>query len=338
MTDDEGIRTMTSGKDGPVPHVSVPPALPPGYLFPVPAPYAEDEVDLFELWRALTRRKWLIALITVVATAAATAYAFLATPVYRAEVVMASVSGEADSRTLAGMSQQFGGLASLVGIDLGGRDDEGAISIATLKSREFTIAFLRDNNLLPVLFERDWDPVAQRWNLDDPKEIPTEWDAFKLFDEKVRKVSQDKKTNLVTLSVEWRDRELAARWAGELVVRVNRHRQQEAIREAEKSIAYLNEQSRKTTVTELQQAIYRLIEAQTKKIMLANTREQYAFKVIDPAVAPDQDDIVRPKRPLVIALGFVGGGLLGVVAALVKAAAQRRRIEAATASPADPGA
>jgi uncharacterized protein involved in exopolysaccharide biosynthesis len=276
-----------------------------------------DEIDLRELWRALVRQRWIVLLTVLVLTGVTGIYALLATPVYRAEVIMVPAGGE-DRTTLAGLSGQLGGLASLAGIDLAGSDSEVEVSVATLRSREFTDAFISDHQLLPVLFCREWDAQAGVWRVDDPKDIPSPWDAYRLFDRKVRAIHQDKKTGLVTLRIHWKDRVLAARWANELVQRVNRYRQQEAIEEAERSIAYLHEQLKKTHVVELQQAIYRLIEAQTKKIMLANVREQYAFKVIDAAVAPDEDDYVKPNRPLVLGLGFVGGLLLGVMAALVR--------------------
>ncbi len=298
----------------------------PGYTPPY-AVYEEDDIDLLEMWQALVRQRSTILLMVLLTTAVAVAYAFLKTPVYRAEVLMVPMSGEQAGGNLAGMLGEFGGLASLAGIDIAGGESGIEESLATLRSRRFTNQFITDNSLLPVLFDDDWDPVKKVWTVEDPGAIPSDWDAYDLFDEDIRYISKDKKTGLVTLSIEWKDRNLAARWANELVERVNRHRQQEAIAEAEKSIAYLNEQLVKTTVIELQQAVYRLIEAQTKTIMLANVREEYAFKVIDPAVVPDEGEFEKPKRPLVIALGFVGGGMLGFFLAFVRSFIQKQKTE-----------
>lgn len=44
--------------------------------------------------------------------------------------------------------------------------------------------------------------------------------------------------------------------------------------------------------------------------MLANVQEEYAFKVVDPAVVPQKP--IKPQRTLIITLGF----LLGLIAAL----------------------
>ena len=75
------------------------------------------------------------------------------------------------------------------------------------------------------------------------------------------------------------------------MMKLNYHEQQLAINDATKSINYLREELNKTSVVELQQAIYRLLEkAQTKKIMLANVRDQYAFSVIDSAKVPETQE------------------------------------------------
>ena len=50
--------------------------------------------------------------------------------------------------------------------------------------------------------------------------------------------------------------------------------------------------------------------------MLARARDQYSFRVIDPAVVPDADQFVAPNRALIIFLGALAGFLLGVVMAM----------------------
>jgi LPS O-antigen subunit length determinant protein (WzzB/FepE family) len=289
-----------------------------------PAADYAGEVDLLTLWHDLLRQRWLIVWTVVLTTAAAAAVAFLMTPVYRAEVLLAPVSAEEDTSKLAGLAGQFGGLASLVGVDIGGTGQDVKVSLATLTSREFTTAFIAEKDLLPVLFEDDWDPDKKAWTAHDPEDVPTLWDAYKRFDEDVRRVREDSESGLLKLSIEWTDPRLAVDWARELVERINRRRQQEAIDEAQKSIAFLTAQLAKTSVVELQQAIYRLIEAEGKKIMLASVRDEYAFKVIDPPVVPDPDDFVKPNRELLLALGVVGGGFLGLLLAWVRSSMQRR--------------
>lgn len=289
----------------------VPPGHPYGYPYPYP-PVEEDEIDLKEVWQALVDNKKLIAIVTGTTTAIALAIAFLLTPIYRAEVLLAPATSE-KSGGLSALAGQFGDLAALAGISIGG-NDRTQEAIATLKSRALTEAFIKENNLLPVLFEDDWDTEKGAWKEQDAEDIPTFWQAYEVFNEEIRTVSLDKKSGLVTLAIEWKDAALAAAWANDLVKRVNRERQLEDIREAESSIDYLQKQLIKTSVTEVEQAIYRLIEGQTKSIMVAQARKEYAFKVIDPAVPPERE--IKPKRTVILALGFVLGLVISIFVVL----------------------
>jgi uncharacterized protein involved in exopolysaccharide biosynthesis len=128
----------------------------------------------------------------------------------------------------------------------------------------------------------------------------------------VRRVTEDRRTGIVTLTILWSDPEVAAQWATYLVERANEDLRQRAILEAEESIAYLNKELVKTSVVEIRQAIYKLLEIKINSIMLANVQKEYAFRVIDPAAAPDEKDIAWPLRPLFSVAGLVLGGLIGL--------------------------
>ena len=51
--------------------------------------------------------------------------------------------------------------------------------------------------------------------------------------------------------------------------------------------------------------------------MLANVRDEYAFKIIDPAVPSDSDDPVRPKPLFVLSLALSVGVIAGLLVAAV---------------------
>jgi len=271
--------------------------------------YVEDEVSLLDYWKTILQYKTTLMLAVAVCTALALTYAMLAAPVYRAQVVMTPVEqGEQDK--MASIAAQFGGLASMAGVSLGGGGGKSATALAVLKSRNFTTDFISEEKLLPVLFA-------------DSKDAPTLWKAFELFDKSVRSVSEDKKSGLITMSMEWKDPELAAKWANTLVMRLNRFQREAAIMEADKNIAFLKQELEKTSVVDMQQAIYRLIEAQTKSAMIANVRDEFAFKVIDPAVPPEKK--IKPKRSMIVMLGFIGGAFLGLFAVFIRSAIDRSR-------------
>lgn len=272
----------------------------------------DDTIKVMDVLRFLFDYKWIISGVTLLGTGLSIAIAFNATPVYRAEVLMVTANEEQAKGGLSSLAGQFGGLANLAGLDLGGTSGTKSEAIATLKSRIFTEKFIKDENLLPLLFAEKWDSANNRWLTNDPMSVPSMWEAYKRFNG-IRSVSEDKdkKTGLLTLAVEWKDPELAAQWANLLVSRINEILRKNAIDQAQKSMDYLKRELEKTSVVELQQGIYRLIEGQVNKIMLANVREDYAFKVVDPAVIPREKS--KPRRFLIVVLGLAVGVTLGVL-------------------------
>ena len=290
-----------------------PPPPYPGYPPPFVVYPPEEPIDWSEYWRVLVKNRKLIGIITAVSTITALLLAFLLPPVYRAEVLLTPVTQD-KSEGLSAIASQYGDLASLAGINLGPGKDKTSEYIAALKSRLLSVSYIKEANLMPVLFASKWDAAKKQWK--DSTDAPTEWRAFKLWDEDIRRVNLDKRTGLVTLIVEWKDPALAAKWANDFTRHVNTRLRTEAIEDAEKSIAYLGKQLPTTNSVEVQQAIYRLIETQTKKKMIANTKEEYAFTVIDPAVQPER--ISKPKRLVIISVGVLFGCLTGIFSAFLK--------------------
>jgi len=283
----------------------------------------DDDISLLDIWRILRRRLAVVLGFTLAAGLAFGAAALLMTPVYRAEVLLAPVTDIEDTQPYTAPLREFGSLAALAGINLDHKDKKNE-SLATLRSRQFTEQFIEEKKLRPLLFSNLWDAQHERWQADlDKADIPTPWDAYQMFSDSVRRIHEDRSTGMVTLSVEWRDPRMAAQWANDMVAGVNANLRQKAVETSNKAIAYLQDQLSRTTVVDLQQVLHRLIEAEMKKIILANINKEFAFKVIDPAVVPEEP--FRPKVLLMLVLGTLVGLLAGVLVALLLNAARSGR-------------
>ncbi len=286
---------------------------PPQYYPPHPYYQEEDELSLIDLWNIVWKRKWLWLTLGPLVGVIGIFYALSQPEIYRAEATLAPASEEDGSGGLAALAGQFGGLASIAGIDLG---NSGGIetAMATLKSRRFLVPFLYTEEYLKVLFPDEWDEQAKAWTISKPfrdeTNRPTKQEAYQRFTGGVLDVSEDKKTGIVTLAIELEDPNVAAKWTNELTRRINETLRSEARKETETSLDFLREQLQKTQILEIRQSFYALIESQTQKAMLANAKEDYAFKVIDPAVAPEKR--VRPKRTLIVVAAGILGGFLGI--------------------------
>jgi uncharacterized protein involved in exopolysaccharide biosynthesis len=232
---------------------------------------------------------------------------------------------------LSDLAGQFGGLAALAGVRLpsGGNKDE---AIELLKSRGFTARFIADLNLLPRLFEGDWDASRDDWAVGAEK-IPTLNEGVARFITRVRRVQEDRGSGMVTLTVDWTNRQEAARWAGEMVTRVNEELRSRAVSEAERSLAFLQSQVEQTSVVPLKETMYKLIEGQMKTIMLAKVREEYAFRVIDPPVVADADDYISPNWILNGFLGVFFGAAGGIAISVLLRPRRSHRPITAVARP-----
>jgi uncharacterized protein involved in exopolysaccharide biosynthesis len=267
-------------------------------------------LELGELVAECWRRRWLIAAISGVFVVAGIAWALLATPIFRVEVVLAPVQA---ARTPS-LSGRLGGLASLAGLTLNPGSDN-AQAFAVLSSRAFAESFIVDNNLLPVLYPDEWDAGRKAWRSSDPRQQPTLWEGVKDFTEDLLFLDQDEVSGLVTLAVEWSDPEVGAAWAQLLVDRINEQLRSRDLDQAQRKLAYLNEQLAEANLLEVRQAISSVIEEQIQTITLAKGEPEYAFRVIDPPRVPMERE--RPKRTLIVVLAALAGGLVSLCVVLV---------------------
>lgn len=265
----------------------------------------DQPIPLSEIIGIAWRRKWLLLFCILSFTSVGVIYSLATQEYFRAEAVLAP----AEKRSNMGSLGQLSGLASLAGISVGAGGS--AESLAMLRSRQFVGSVVAEQQLLPALFPEKWDDKRKRWDVDDETDTPTVYDGAGRFIEKRLNVSEDKKTGIVRLSVVWTDPDTASRLANLLVTRLNEALRDRAISDSERNIAYLQEELKSTQVVSLQQSIGRLVDTELQKLMLARGNKEFAFKVVDPAVAPRDRD--SPNRVLITLTSSLLGGLFGMI-------------------------
>ncbi|MCL1090113.1 Wzz/FepE/Etk N-terminal domain-containing protein [Shewanella profunda] len=299
-----------------------------------PQTVREDEIDLRELFSVIWQGKWLIIAITVVFAIGSVVFAIMQPNIYKSEALLAPAAEE-QGGGLSALASQFGGLASLAGVNLGakGGTDKTQLAIEVLKSRQFSSDFIQKHNILADLM------AAKKWDRDSDKIIydpelyneqtntwvreveapftpePSMQEAYKVFS-KIMAVSSDKETGMVTISVEHLSPTVAQQWITWLIQDINKVMKERDVAEAHRSTEFLNQQIALTNVADIKTVLYKLIEEQAKTIMFAEVRDEYVFKTIDPALAPEEK--AKPKRALICVLGTMLGGMLGVMFVLVR--------------------
>lgn len=279
------------------------------YLLSKDAIHADDEVHLLDVLDVLWDSKWLITGLTTLIAAIAIIYALSATEWYRSEVLLAPAEEKRSS-----LDGQFGGLAALAGVGVGGGNSSEPIAVLT--SREFIQDFINENKLLWTILGEGKVNVADDASMTSDSGALDIREAVKLFQDNVLSVKADSATGLVTVSVEWTEADTAAEWANLLVNRLNERMRNRALRNAKINVAYLQAELKATNLVALQQSIGRLLESEMQKLMLARGNEEFSFKIIDRAVPPKYRS--RPRRTLIVALTGICGSMLSALFVLIR--------------------
>jgi uncharacterized protein involved in exopolysaccharide biosynthesis len=273
-----------------------------------------DFVDMRRVYTHIILNRWWILACVITATAAFSAVAFLTRPMYQVTAVLMPETTERGMNLTGLASSSLASLAS--GFGIGGPANPGAEeALAVLQSREFTEKFIADENLLPQLFPRKWNASAHLWKV-PPDERPTLAEAYEYFDKKIRTITDDRQTGLVTLKIEWTNPKEAADWANELIHLLNQEMRTRAITKADAALLFLNSQLQKTSTVEVRNALGYLMEAQLKKRMIAQVTPDYSLQFVAPPVGSDGAKPVWPKKILLLVLGPPVGLVIGLLLTL----------------------
>lgn len=253
------------------------------------------EISLLELYSIISKKKVLIILITLSFSLSSIFYSLSLDKYYSASLLM--MPAASSSQSSQGLSSLLTGLTS--GPSILGSAPKTKEALAIFQSRLFIESFITRENLMPKLFYQSFDEEDLSWISD---EIPSLKDGYEQI---LSSLKIDLDGSLITISLKSHDPDLAADIVNSMTKAVNNHIREESIEESKRSISFLETEINKTNLSSSIEMLYRLIEQQTQTIMVANTRQDYAFKVIDPAVAP-----VHPAGPnrriIVIISTFIG--------------------------------
>tara|TARA_E500000331_G_C17143406_1_gene663807 strand:+ start:125 stop:1045 length:921 start_codon:yes stop_codon:yes gene_type:complete len=291
----------------------------------------DEEIDLRELFGALWVGKIKIIAITTIFAFASVIYALSSPDVYKATAVLSPA--QSDNSDLSGALGQLGGLASFAGVsigDSGGSEAEMAYEI--MQSWSFIETFIADNDLADELIAaKGWNKDSNQLLIDDEaydlennqwlieneagiKGPPRSWILYLAF-LGLLDISEDKDTDMVSVSIEHYSPYIAKQWVDLYVDSINSFMQQRQIDKVTRNISYLQDQIGKTSIAEMQEVFYNIIEEQIKTKMLAEANPDFAFVSVSPSMVPDQK--IKPNRALICILSTMLGGILSALLVLV---------------------
>ncbi len=179
-------------------------------------------------------------------------------------------------------------------------------ALAVLTSRKFLENFVEERQLLKILFPKSWDSENKKWVV-DRVDIPQNSDGFELLSSSLN-ISFDK--SLISVEFIHGEKDIVAYILNDLIDEVNSFIRMQSIAASGKNINFLKNEIANTQLAGSQEMLYRLVETEIQSIMLANTRQDYAFKIIDPAVEPLHP--AGPNRKLIVIIGTLVGFILTI--------------------------
>ncbi|MEM9402999.1 MAG: Wzz/FepE/Etk N-terminal domain-containing protein [Pseudomonadota bacterium] len=295
------------------------------------ASVALPQSDVGQVIRILWSKKWWVSGITAAFAVLAATFSLTLPDIYRSEALLSPNNKEATGG-LSSLIAQYGGLASMAGINLGQEStDDIAVGLQILQSRVFLTAFIdRHNLLVPIMAAKDWDSKTGRLVIDDAiydsdnetwvrKESgkpakPSLLEAYERLTDDFLIVAENKRTSFISVAVDYYSPDIAQQWVSLLVQDLNQAVMEQDVREAEQAIEFLERQIAATSIASLQEVFFALIEEQTKTVMLAEISDEYLLVTLDPAIIPEEKR--GPSRSLIVLLGLIVGALAATAVTL----------------------
>lgn len=279
------------------------------------------ELDPWYLINYFWTKKIFFAVCISLGALSSILYALSLPNIYKSEALIAPVE-TASGGGLSGMARQLGGLASIAGLDLGTQaTSRAALALEVIESRKFIYSFIEKYNLkAPLLATEGWDAASNLLVYDkeiydetngvwlrEPKGLrgsePSIQEAYEHFVQEILQVDVDEETGFIKVSVSFYSPYLGKDWVNYLIEDINDAMRQRALSEAESNLNYLYDQLSQTSVAEMQETFYRLVEEQMKSLMLAKSQSEFVFNIIDPPVIAEVKS--GPSRLIIVVCGLV---------------------------------
>lgn len=294
--------------------------------------HESDDIKLSHLIEILWNYKLFIILFTIICSLATVFYAINKPNEYEAKgIYMPKADDSAGG--LSKLAGQFGGIANLAGVSLGGGgENKTEVAIELLKSRSFLQSFIERHNLTaPLMAAEKWDEQTNQliynpelydvengvWVREAPpgKAVePTSWEAYEFLKKNID-IEFESKKGIVKISLTYYSPYLAAEWLELLVKDINYFWQQRTINESEKYIEILSKKAQNTQLSELKEIFYNLIAEKTKSSLLAQATDETMFETVGKVIVPEGKS--APSRALLCIVGFIFSGFFACIVSLI---------------------
>jgi uncharacterized protein involved in exopolysaccharide biosynthesis len=274
-----------------------------------------EEIELTHVLLAMWRGRFFISAVTLFFATLTIVFALNKPNIYTSRAVL--VPAQSSSDGMSGLGQLSGLMrVTMAGGVAGNSARSTAEGLAMLDSRKFFYDFIEKHQL--------YDASAKGQGLaNSDKEDEEIFDAAAHASQNSKEklsaylrlkgavsFTKDSATGFITLSVTDESPTTAKNILDWLIEDINQAVKDRKISEANHAIEYLRLQSNSTGLAELRLKISDLIQKQVEVVMLATTKPDFVFQVLDPSHIPEVPS--APNRRLYVVVGTLAGFCLGV--------------------------
>ncbi|NOZ68750.1 MAG: hypothetical protein GXP46_05800 [Deferribacteres bacterium] len=246
----------------------------------------DDEINFLDYIKVLRKHYRLIFIIVTVSVLATGIISFRSPEIYQATAAIIPASQMKEQTSMSRLAMKFG-ISTTPAANV-------SEIVRLLKSNILMERVIKRYNLLPVFFKKD--------ALQKMPEKSRIWNGIRYL-KNIFTVKHNQREGIIELSAEFTDPKTAADIINYMLTELTDYMSGEARRVAETNRKYLESLINKNTDPLISQKIYSLIAKQIEMSMMAEVKDNFAFKILDPPKAPDRK--IRPKIKKDILLSFV---------------------------------
>jgi len=239
------------------------------------------------------------------------------TPVFQASMLLKPKISTEDG--LSGTLSKIVGVSSITGsLGLGSGNKEISIAIETLKSKDFLVFLLEDDNFKRDFFAFKRYDHRKRLNIYDEKIfdlkknkllIPIDIHAaHRRFINSYFSAVKLKPDDFVKIVIEHPSPLIAKEWADIIFYSINLFRSQEDFDENNRISEYVNRELSRTRILELQKVLAKIAQSAIQKKMISEISDNYVFDIIESAYTPNER--IRPARTFIVVISAFLFGFL----------------------------
>jgi len=293
--------------------------------------YMDSELDLREILFVLYEKKISLILFTFIFGIIFFLYSLLIPNVYTSESTLEINNSSENQSNISSLTNQFGGLASIAGINIGSASpgDNSYRIIETLRSRQFSKSLSSLPNVKQDLFAADhFDPDTRLltydkslfhnndWVMDESTLISEEPTALE-FHEKMHsmfKFDKNNETGFIEISFTHISPLFAKNFLDLVIFELNELFKTNDKKRASSSLEYLNSVIKENPIKDIKDSVSQLIKSNLGVLMISEIDEYYILRPLDPPHEPESKS--GPSRFLMALIGAMVGFFIGSLVSL----------------------